>query len=71
MLNIQPHYQQMEFIELIINHLTEHGVMDAALLYESPFTDIAAKGPETLFAGDELDFLVSAIQKVRDTALVA
>ena len=32
---------QMEFIDLIINHFTEYGVMGAALLYESPFTDIA------------------------------
>jgi hypothetical protein len=29
-----------EFVDLIINHLTEHGVMDASRLYESPFTDI-------------------------------
>jgi type I restriction enzyme R subunit len=31
---------QIEFVDLIINHLTEHGVMGAALLYESPFTDL-------------------------------
>ena len=29
---------QIEFVNLIVNHLTEHGVMEAALLYESPFT---------------------------------
>ena len=27
---------QIEFVDLIVNHLTEHGVMDAAILYESP-----------------------------------
>jgi hypothetical protein len=31
---------QIEFVNLIVNHLTEHGVIDAALLYESPFIDI-------------------------------
>jgi type I site-specific restriction endonuclease len=31
---------QIEFVNLIVDHLTEHGVMPAALLYESPFTDI-------------------------------
>lgn len=28
---------QIEFIDLIINHLTEHGVKGATRLYESPF----------------------------------
>ena len=31
---------QIEFVNLIVDHLTEHGVMGAALLYESPFTDV-------------------------------
>src|SRR5207245_2965128 len=30
---------QIEFVNLILDHLTEHGVMKAELLYESPFTD--------------------------------
>jgi type I site-specific restriction endonuclease len=31
---------QIEFVNLIVNHLTEHGAMEAAMLYESPFTDL-------------------------------
>ncbi len=38
-----PTANQIEFVNLIVNHLTEHGVMDAARLYESPFTDLAAR----------------------------
>lgn len=30
---------QIEFLDMIINHLTERGVMEPSLLYESPFTD--------------------------------
>ena len=36
---------QIEFANLIVNHLTEHGAMKAALLYESPFTDLTPRGP--------------------------
>ena len=41
---------QIEFVNLIVNHLTEHGVMEAALLYESPFTDLTPRGPDGLSA---------------------
>lgn len=30
---------QIEFVNLIIEHLTERGAMDPRRLYESPFTD--------------------------------
>jgi type I restriction enzyme, R subunit len=35
---------QIEFINMIIEYLTQHGAMTAAQLYESPFTDIAPAG---------------------------
>jgi type I restriction enzyme R subunit len=62
---------QIEFIDLIINHLTEHGVMGAASLYESPFTDIAPLGPENLFTSDEVDRLVAVLDGVRARAVAA
>ncbi len=62
---------QIEFIDLIINHLTEHGVMGAALLYESPFTDIAPHGPDDLFTSEEVDRLVAVLDRVRAAAEAA
>jgi type I restriction enzyme R subunit len=62
---------QIEFINLIVNHLTEHGVMGAALLYESPFTDLAPRGPDDLFTSDEVDRLVGVLDDVRSAAIAA
>ena len=60
---------QIEFIDLIVNHLTEHGVMDASLLYESPFTDITPQGPDGLFPTTEVDQIVSLLSDIRARAV--
>lgn len=45
--------------------------MGAALLYESPFTDLAPRGPDDLFTSEEVDRLVGVLEDVRTTAMVA
>ena len=62
---------QIEFVNLIIDHLTEHGVIEPAALYESPFTDVTPRGPEELFVGGEIDGLMQCLQAVRATAVPA
>jgi type I restriction enzyme, R subunit len=59
---------QIEFINLIIDHLTEHGIMDPGLLYESPCTDINPQGPEGVFTSEQVDDLVSLLQEIRERA---
>jgi type I restriction enzyme, R subunit len=62
---------QIEFVNLIVNHLTEHGVMEAARLYESPFTDLTPHGPDGLFSTDQVDALLAALAAVKATAVAA
>jgi type I restriction enzyme R subunit len=62
---------QLEFVNLIVDHLTEHGVMEAARLYESPFTDLTPHGPDGLFKSNEMEELLRALQAVRATAVAA
>ncbi len=62
---------QIEFVNLIIDHLTKHGVMQAAMLYESPFTDLTPRGPDGIFSSAQVDKLVAAIDQVRRTAVAA
>ena len=60
---------QIEFIDMIINYLTEHGVMDPALLYESPFTDITPQGPDGLFTSAQVDELIACLEEVYQKAI--
>jgi type I restriction enzyme R subunit len=59
---------QIEFVNLVVDHLTEHGVMDAEALYQSPFTDLTPRGPDAIFNVSQLDELLSVFENVRVTA---
>ncbi len=37
-------------------------------LYESPFTELAPQGPESLFSGPDIDQLIAILDSVRVTA---
>jgi type I restriction enzyme R subunit len=62
---------QLEFVNLIVDHLTEHGVVEPPRLYESPFTDLTPRGPDGLFKASEMDELMRALEAVRATAVAA
>ena len=62
---------QIDFVNLIVEHLTEHGIMPASLLYESPFTDVSPSGPEGIFTSDQVEQLVGILDGVRATAVAA
>jgi type I restriction enzyme R subunit len=59
---------QIELVDLIIDHLTERGAMDPRLLYESPFTDIDPMGIGGLFTERDVEEVVSILDAVRKRA---
>ena len=62
---------QIEFVSLVVNHLTEHGTMELSRLYESPFTDLSPRGPDGLFSSMQLDQLLATLAGITKTAQVA
>ena len=62
---------QIEFVDLIIDHLTNQGVVNAARFYESPFTDIAPTGPQAIFTEADVEELVGILERVRAAAVAA
>lgn len=53
---------QRHFLENIIDCLTQNGVMDPELLYESPFTDYHPSGLDGIFNDDQADKIVEIIK---------
>jgi len=63
---------QIRFVEMIIDQLTARGVMETSALYEPPFSNLHAGGPDGLFAGRDnvIEGIFSALE-VAHTALRA
>jgi type I restriction enzyme R subunit len=60
---------QIEFIDMIIEHLTERGAMEPRLLYESPFTDINPMGLGGVFEKPDAAKVISILDEVRRRAV--
>jgi type I restriction enzyme R subunit len=54
---------------MMIDYLTQHGVMDPGLLYESPFTDLNSLGVEGVFQQAEVVELVRILEDVEKHAV--
>ena len=52
---------QIEFVNLIIDYLTEHGVVEPGRVYASPFTSVAPEGPEGLFGSEDVTRIFEVI----------
>ena len=59
---------QLEFLDLIINTLTENGEIDPARFYESPFTDIDTMGIGAVFGTDRAKEIIRIVRQLNDAA---
>ena len=62
---------QTEFVDLVIDHLTEHGAIDPRRFYESPFTDLDDQGIHGLFPEAEIRQILAIVRSIDETARVA
>jgi type I restriction enzyme R subunit len=60
---------QIEFLNMVIDHLTERGAMDPRLLYESPFTDLNDMGVAGVFSDAEVTQVIAILEDVRQRAV--
>lgn len=66
-----PTANQIEFIEQVVNCLTEQGYLAPARLYESPFTDMSPLGVEGLFPPNQTTELNANLSDIRNRASAA
>lgn len=60
---------QIEFINLVVEELTQNGVMEPARLFESPYTDINAQGPLGVFPPAKATQIVQVLEEIRERAV--
>lgn len=60
---------QLEFIQTLIENLTSSGVVRPERLYESPYTQINAKGVDGVFKDAEVVQLIAILDEVRQRAV--
>ena len=59
---------QIEFIQMMIEHLTEHGVMDAGRLYAPPYTDLNERGLDGMFGDRDAAEIVEIVEEIHRRA---
>ncbi|MEW6020984.1 MAG: DEAD/DEAH box helicase family protein [Pseudomonadota bacterium] len=60
---------QIEFVNLIVQELTQNGVMEADRLFQSPFTDLNAQGPLGIFPATRVAQIVEVLDQIRERAV--
>jgi len=59
---------QIEFIELVVQELTQNGVVLPERLFEPPFTDINAQGPTAVFPTAQVTRIIEVLKDIQARA---
>ncbi|MEU7909283.1 type I restriction-modification enzyme R subunit C-terminal domain-containing protein [Actinoplanes sp. NPDC049118] len=62
---------QLHFLNLLTDVIVKRGIVDAADLYEPPFTSVAAGGPGDIFPDADVVQLINVLDGVRANAVAA
>ena len=54
---------QIQFVNLIIDELTDRGVVEARRVYESPYDGLAPEGPEAIFVEADVEKLFETLER--------
>jgi type I restriction enzyme R subunit len=61
---------QIHFVNLIIDYLTQAGWIQVGQPYESPFTGFSPRGVEGVFSQEQVTQLVGVLEQIRTRAIV-
>ncbi len=59
---------QIEFVNLIINELTQRGVVEPGRVYETPYDGVAPQGPEAIFVEADLERIFATLEEFTASA---
>ena len=65
-INYQLSSDQTEFVDLIVDSLTESGVVDPKTFYESPFTDLDDMGIAGIFNRGQVQEIIKIVRTLND-----
>ena len=68
LLNQTLNARQIKFMDTIINYLIVKGIIDPAMLFEPPFTDISSNGISDVFDDATADKIISLIEEINKKA---
>lgn len=63
--------QQLDFLQVLTNHLVENGKVNPRALFDSPYNELAPSGPDVLFGNEKIGQLISILRSIESHARVS